>query len=256
MQKYRVTYWVLWVIGGALLVAFAGGVFNAMNGVIVQIGWCANSDNLCLLWRYGIFAFGLIVVSIIIDILFLIRNDWNMVEFKEWKPFTHESVLGGIKVCNGKDFDLINCTAEIVRYEHETYFKKGLPQPIDYYPDTFLPRSLFWLVDRKPVIEMDIKRGKEGYLAIFFPSTHIDSKSKMPGISYEIKLHNKEIHVNPVRVGYIYVRISAKLNDKTLNPIIMRIRIDVENETHFLREIKSTTLPRSTLIETKRIRPQ
>lgn len=68
-KQYRVAIRVL----GALILAFLASLWQeiggAMSGVIVQFGWCLESDPFCTLQIYIKIAFGLLVAGIIVDLV-------------------------------------------------------------------------------------------------------------------------------------------------------------------------------------------
>jgi hypothetical protein len=58
-----------------------------------------------------------------------------------------------------------------------------------------------------------------------------------PNWIYQIKT-TKRTHKHPFDKGYIWIRISAKMKDEPLDPVIIRVRLEVESETLHIKEVK------------------
>jgi len=86
-RDFRETVIVLGVIAGAAIAALFDQIGSAMNGIMVQMGWCIEGNSLCYLRNYGIAAGIIILVTFSFNLFSLGRRKKIGKEFRELIEF-------------------------------------------------------------------------------------------------------------------------------------------------------------------------
>jgi hypothetical protein len=242
MKKFPVTIWIFVGLCAASVAAFGTALRDTVAGLMVQSNLCKQGDILCVLRDTSIFIVVVLSIVFLVELLAGQRGDWHRVKFTRWMPVIDHEVLGGITIQNDTDTDLEECRAALIGCHAAAStpsIEAMTENPGSSLTDRLLPSTLFWSVGGKLQTEVDIGRGKEGYLAIGYPIQKSEAQATGREFIYKIKTVAVEL-IHPVSRGYIDIRINAKVNSKSIAAARKSVRIEVTDKTLFFREVLDT----------------
>ncbi len=229
-QKYK------WFIILVILPVVVFWVQNTLGDIVSYITESIGINSQSIL-RYVIDHLLLIMATLpfVAMLIILVREyytilseeGWEEVEFSTWNPYALiNDVTGGIKLRNTKNSDLEQCLAELLGYESDDIVHPNALTGSRILQDSYLPGKLYWLVDLSLQTSTAIARGKEGYIAI----TYLPSEGKKKSVRHksQYQIQTLTAVIPGLERGFVDVRISAKVNGKSLSPIIKRVRIEPE----------------------------
>lgn len=236
MQKHPFTYAYLIAIAAAFLGEFGKRGLDAMSGAIVKLDWCPKGDGACL------FVFQIISLLLIFGIVFtadwliLRQRDWTRVTFSKWNPVSN-TLIGGIRMHNGTRVDLEHCEVEFIGYANDQTKTDDFGIQ-DYMKNMgVFPKRLSWNDEgREPKSTMNIGREKVGYIMLLYPDkgTVLVNEQKP---TYNIAADGLTV-IEPVWKGWLYLRVSASVDDVPLPPRKIAVRLEIENNIPEIKEIR------------------
>lgn len=237
-------FWIVILIAVPVVVFVAQNLLGDIVSYVTEffgitsqsiLGWVLAN----LLWIIISLPFVALFIIVVREYyLVLSEEGWDEVGFSTWSPVGggYNPVWGGIKLQNNKDFDLEECEAEIIGYDDDREVARGFIATTSLFKDSWFPRKLFWRVDGEFWASTKIGRGKEAYLAIAYPSSKDDVQ--VVGREFQFRIQTSGmIFVHPIENGFVDVRLSARVNNKPLAPIIKSVRIEVQDKTVFIRDV-------------------
>jgi hypothetical protein len=240
MEKYPVTFAYVVAVAAAFLGEFGSRALDAMSGLIINWGWCGANGASCLFFYQLALLLICLGIVIAVDKSVLQQRNWTKVSFSEWFPVDGD-VIGGIIVHNETIVDLKDCEVDIVGFDDDLMNASGFANNMVEFFDLMkkegtFPSRLFWYEGKNnPKAIVNIGRGKEGYIMLVFA---VDDKTKVMGRkpTYQIRT-DRLAHVEPFMKGWLYLRLSARVNDVPLPLMNIAVRLEVENETPVIKQI-------------------
>jgi len=237
MEKHPITSAVIIALVAAFLGEFGSRGLDAMSNFIITKGLCEASSGGCLfIFQFAVLIFA-IVAAFLGDTLVKNQSNWSKVKISPWHPNSHE-VLFGITIQNNSWANFDDCIVELTGYEDERMAKLKM---ISF--DTILkqrgdlPKRLLWRVNGAPEDTTRIGRGKEAHLMLGFPIEKSDLVVVGKDMYFKVITSGLAI-IDPFIEGWLYIRISAQVNNSPLPLRKIAVKIAIENKTPVIKDIK------------------
>jgi hypothetical protein len=237
MEKHPITSTIVIAIVAAFLGEFGSRGLDAMSNFIIHNGWCATGNDSCLFFFQFFVLVFIIAIAFAGDTFVKNQSSWAKVKISAWHPFSND-VLCGITIQNNSWSNLDDCVVELTGYEDERMTKlnmKSFDVLLKQRGD--LPKKLLWRVNREPEDTTKIVRGKEANLMICFPIEKSDLVVVGKDMYFKVITNGLSI-IDPFIEGWVYIRISAQVNNSPLPLRKIAIRIALENKNPVIKEIK------------------
>jgi hypothetical protein len=164
-------------------------------------------------------------------------KSWDTVTFSKWEDAFPRPAWGGIKIENDTTADLKECEAELMDYRSDFEIRHGMPSILGYMTKTD-DGVLYWLEKGEFVTSANIGRGKESFIVVAFGVEEHEKNKQVPKPNWIYQITTtKRTSYHPFDSGYVWVRISGKIKDEPLDPIIKRVRLEVVENTFYIKEI-------------------
>ena len=189
----------------------------------------------------------LIVIGVGIS-LFLVTTDfvkwyyasWKMVRFSKWENLFPRPIWGGVRLENDTWAELKECEAELIEYKSDSQIKDGTPSVSELLRIDGAFEKLYWLVEGEYLTSTNIGRGKEGFIVLALGVEEDEKTVQVPKPNWIYKItttRTKYYHL--FDSGYLWIRISAKIKDDPLETVIKRIRLEVVDQTLYIKAVEN-----------------